>query len=221
MSGRSRLEDLFDFMRGPVGYRFRAGTPRGHPLAKAAGIARAGVQQPSIVDATAGLGRDAFLLASLGASVTLIERSAQVYPLLQQSMAAARAAGSKWADVIDRMTLVFGDAREVLPRLRADVILVDPMHPPRGNAALVKKDMQTLRRIVGADEDVDELMRVALACAGGRVVLKWPLRNPPPPGLPTPTFTVAAKTVRYDVFVDPASRPSSGAKAGGSRSPGH
>ena len=38
---------------------------------------------PHIVDATAGLGRDAFLLASLGAKVTLIERSPMMYELLK------------------------------------------------------------------------------------------------------------------------------------------
>jgi 16S rRNA (guanine1516-N2)-methyltransferase len=201
LSRRSRLEDLFDFVRGPVGYRFRAGLARGHALVKAAGVTRLGTDPPGIVDATAGLGRDAFLLASLGPRVTLIERSARVHDLLQQGMAAARAAGPEWAAVIDRMTLLFGDAREVLPRLGPDVVIVDPMHPPRGKTALVKKEMQELRKLVGADDDALELMQVALACAAKRVVLKWPLRIDPLPELPKPSYQIAAKTVRYDVFL--------------------
>jgi 16S rRNA (guanine1516-N2)-methyltransferase len=201
LSRRSRLEDLFDFVRGPVGYRFRAGLARGHALAKAAGVTRPGTEQPRIVDATAGLGRDAFLLASLGVAVTLIERSTQVQELLRQGMAAAREAGPEWAAVIDRMTLICGDARELLPRLEPDVVLVDPMHPPRGKTALVKKEMQELRKLVGADDDALELMRIALACASRRVVLKWPLRGDPLPELPRPSYQIMAKTVRYDVFL--------------------
>jgi 16S rRNA (guanine1516-N2)-methyltransferase len=201
LSRRSSLEDLFDFVRGPVGYRFRAATARGHALVKAAGVTRPAAEQLSVADATAGLGRDAFLLASVGVRVTLIERSMRVHDLLRQSMAAAREAGPEWAAVIDRMTLVLGDAREELPRLGPDVVIVDPMHPPRGKTALVKKEMQELRKLVGADDDALELMRVALACATRRVVLKWPLRGDPLPELPKPSYQIAAKTVRYDVFL--------------------
>src|SRR5262245_24951709 len=116
LARRSSLEGLFDFVRGPVGYRFRAANARGHALVKAAGVTRPAAEELSIVDATAGLGRDAFLLATVGVRVTLIERSTRVHELLGQSMAAARAAGPEWAAVIDRMALVLGDARELLPR---------------------------------------------------------------------------------------------------------
>ena len=40
----------------------------------------------TVVDATAGLGYDAFILASLGANVTLIERSKTMYKLLQEGI---------------------------------------------------------------------------------------------------------------------------------------
>ena len=53
-----------DFVGGPVNHRLRFGGGRGQDLARAAGL-KPGVN-PHIVDATAGLGRDAFLLASLG-----------------------------------------------------------------------------------------------------------------------------------------------------------
>ena len=188
-----------NFAGGAVGYRFRRGGERGHPLVRAAGIKKDRI--PSIVDATAGLGRDAFLLASTGAAITLIERSAEVHALLQDALARAAAESSELAEVIARMTLIRGDARSLLPELRPDVVIVDPMHPPRRGTALVKQEMRQLSAIVGADEDADELMRIALASARQRVVLKWPLRAAPLLAAPKPSHQLSGKTVRYEVFV--------------------
>ena len=103
--------------------------------------------------------------------------------------------------VVARMTLIHADARERLPELRPDVVIIDPMHPPRRNTALVKQEMRLLSSIVGADEDAHELMQVALASARERVVLKWPLRAAPLPGAPKPSHQFAGKTVRYEVFL--------------------
>ena len=188
-----------DFAGGAVGYRFRRSGERGHPLVRAAGIKRDRI--PSIVDATAGLGRDAFLLASAGATVTLIDRSPEVHALLKEALASAAAESPELAEVIGRMTLVRGDARDCLPNLKPDVVIVDPMHPPRHNTALVKKEMRQLSAIVGADEDADELMRIALSSARERVVLKWPLRATPLLDAPKPSHQFAGKTVRYEVFM--------------------
>jgi 16S rRNA (guanine1516-N2)-methyltransferase len=193
-----------DFAGGAVGYRFRRGGERGHPLVRAAGLKKDRI--PSIVDATAGLGRDAFLLASAGATVTLIERSAGVHALLKDALARAAAESPELAEVVARMTLVQGDAKDLLPELKPDVVIIDPMHPPRRNTALVKKEMRQLSAIVGADKDADELMRIALAAARERVVLKWPLRAVPLLQSPKPSHQFAGKTVRYEVFVT-APRP--------------
>lgn len=188
-----------DFIGGAVGYRFRGGGARGQALAKAVGLTKGIV--PTIVDATAGLGRDAFLLASLGAPVTLIERSPEVHARLREGLDAAAAADADVAAVVARMTLVHGDARQLLRDLAADVIVVDPMHPPRKGTALVKKEMRVLRELVGPDEDSLELMQAALACARNRVVLKWPRYAAPLAGLPKPSHQIMGKTVRYDVFM--------------------
>ena len=194
-TGQLRL----DFAAGAVGFRFRRGSGRDHPLVKAAGLRKDRV--PTVVDATAGLGRDAFLLASVGANIVLLERSADVHALLKDALARASAASPDLADVIARMTLIHGDARDHLPELRPDVVLVDPMHPPRQNSALVKQEMRLLSGIVGADEDSHELMQVALASARERVVLKWPLRAQPLLESPKPSHQFAGKTVRYEVFL--------------------
>ena len=154
---------------------------------------------PHVVDATAGLGRDAFLLASLGARVTLIERSKTMHGLLEAALEKARS--SEVAEITSRMTLLLGDAKTLLPALAPEVILVDPMHPPRGNSALVKQEMRQLREIVGTDPDALALMQVALNTARKRVVLKWPRKAAPLEGLRAPSHQILGKSTRYDVFM--------------------
>ena len=41
--------------------------------------------------------------------------------------------------------------------------------------------------------------------AGKRVVLKWPRKGPPMPGLRAPSHQIVGKTLRYDVFMTAAS----------------
>jgi 16S rRNA (guanine1516-N2)-methyltransferase len=194
-----QLQSAFDFVNGAVGYRFRSGASRKDALARAAGFGKGTV--PTIVDATAGLGRDAFMLAVLGAQVTLLERSVGVHDLLRDALARAAAESPELAAVVARMTLLSGDARDLLPGLRADAVVVDPMHPPRANSAEVKQEMRLLRDLVGTDPDALELMQAALAADCKRVVLKWPLRAAPLQGLRTPSHSITGKTVRYDVFM--------------------
>ncbi len=190
---------IVDFVGGAVAHRFRFGGGRGQALPKAVGM-KSG-KTPSVVDATAGLGRDAFLLASLGAQVMLIERSEEMHRLLADGMERARNAGGEVAEVIARMTLLHGDAKDLLPTLSPEVVLVDPMHPPRKNSALVKKEMRLIREIVGTDQDAVELMRVALECASNRVVLKWPQKADPISGIRAPSHQITGKSTRYDVFM--------------------
>jgi 16S rRNA (guanine1516-N2)-methyltransferase len=188
-----------DFVGGALGHRLRFGGGRGQAIAKAAGFS--GGRTPEIVDATAGLGRDAFLLASLGARVTLIERSPQMHALLQDALQRAAESGPEFADIVGRMTLLSGDARELLPELRPEVVMVDPMHPERTSSALVKLEMRLVRQLVGTDPDAFELMQAALGAARKRVVLKWPLRADPMPGLRAPSHQITGKSVRFDVFM--------------------
>lgn len=199
MSARERPALAADFVGGAVGWRLRSNAGRSHALLKATGVSPS--RPLRVIDATAGLGRDAFLLASMGATVTLIERSPEVHALLAEALAAAKAESADLAEIVARMTLIHADARELLPTLSADVVTVDPMHPERSKTALVKQEMRLLRDLVGADPDVAELMQAALAADCNRVVLKWPLRAAPPPDLRKPSHQITGKTVRYDVFV--------------------
>ncbi len=188
-----------DFLQGAISHRLRFGGGRGQHLPKAVGLK--GGQSPIIIDATAGLGRDAFLLASLGSQVTLIERSDMIHELLAAGMETAHKAGGQHKEIIERMTLIHGDSIELLPRMHAEVVLVDPMHPPRKKSALVKAEMRAIRDIVGFDEDQRLLIETALAIAAKRVVLKWPARAAPLAGLRPASHQITGKSIRYDVFM--------------------
>ena len=62
-----------DFVGGAMAHRRKFGGGRGEAVAKAVGIK--GDYLPDVVDATAGLGRDAFVLASVGCRVRMLERN--------------------------------------------------------------------------------------------------------------------------------------------------
>ncbi|KAE8439327.1 MULTISPECIES: class I SAM-dependent methyltransferase [Halomonadaceae] len=192
-----------DFVSGKAAHRRQFGGGRGQLVAKACGLAK-GVT-PSVVDATAGLGRDAFVLASLGAPVLMIERVAAIAALLSDGLARA-AAAEDTAAIAARMYLRHGDAAERLARLVADaeftpqVVHLDPMFPHRDKSALVKKEMRVFRELAGDDDDAPRLLEAALDVATHRVVVKRPRKAPPIAG-PAPQHTLEGKTSRYDLYV--------------------
>ncbi|MDA8881759.1 class I SAM-dependent methyltransferase [Alphaproteobacteria bacterium] len=188
-----------DFVRGPVNHRLLFGGGRGQDLPKAVGM-KAGLT-PRITDVTAGLGRDAFLLASLGSEVTLIERSDIMHSLLRDGMEKARQQGGIHAEIISRMTLIHGDSIELLPSLNPEIVLVDPMHPPRKKSALVKGEFREIREIVGVDNDQLTLIETALATASKRVVLKWPAHASALDGVKACSHQIIGKSIRFDVFM--------------------
>ncbi len=141
-----------DFTGGALAHRRRFGGGRGQPLGRAAGI-RPGYS-PTVFDATAGLGRDAFVLASSGCRVTLCERSAALAALLRDAIGRAQA-DPEVAAIAARMGAQWTDARDWLAALPEpqwpDVIYLDPMYPPGRSSALVKKEMRAVQRLVGPD----------------------------------------------------------------------
>jgi 16S rRNA (guanine1516-N2)-methyltransferase len=196
---RDAAELRVDFVEGSVAHRLRFGGGRGQDLAKAMGL-RAG-KTPLIIDATAGLGRDSFLLASLGAQVIMIERSEKMHKLLAQGMKRAEREGGQFREIIGRMTLLKGDAKNLIPELSSEVILIDPMHPVRKNSAMVRQDLRQVRELVGTDDDAGDLVRLAISYARKRVVLKWPAKADPIEGVQKCTHQIRGKTTRYDVFM--------------------
>ena len=195
------MSDLpqIDFTAGAVRHRLFFGGGKGQDLPKAVGL-KSG-RLPQVIDATAGQGKDAFLLASLGCHVTLIERSDIMYEMLETALAKARQAGGRYQEIAERMHLIHGDSITLLPTLAAEVIVIDPMHPPRKKSALVNGDMQQIQKIVGTDPDQKQLIETALKTAQKRVVVKWPSKADRLTGLPTPSHQITGKAITFDVFM--------------------
>jgi 16S rRNA (guanine1516-N2)-methyltransferase len=189
-----------DFVGGPLGYARRVS--RFGLLYQAVGF-RTG--RPTVLDATAGLGRDAFRLAYHGCQVTAIERSPILFALLQDGLDRAAREPDVNKLIQGNVQLLHADAREILRRLSPpeapDVVYLDPMFPPKKKSALVKKEMRILRQLVGDDPDARELFDLAYAVARQRVVVKR-LRHAEPLA-PNPTHTHRDKTTRYDVYLTP------------------
>ena len=187
------------FIEGSILHRLKYGKGRGQNLAKAVGMKSN--KNRTIVDATAGLGYDAFILASLGANVTLIERSKIMHNLLQDGISEAECYGGEIGKIISRMDLIFGDSKFILPDLFPEVILIDTMYKERKKTALVKNDMRLVREIVGSDPDYIELINVALNQASNRVVIKQPRYADPINNVKPYSHQILGKTIRYDVYM--------------------
>lgn len=188
-----------DFVEGQAAHRRQFGGGNGQMIAKAVGIAQ-GVR-PVVLDATAGLGKDAFVLASLGCHMTLIERQPLVAALLEDGLARARA-DEDVGPIVARMRLLTGNAIECMRNWEGEppqVIYLDPMFPHRDKSALVKKEMRVFRPLVGDDLDAPALLEAALALATHRVVVKRPRKAPIIDG-PKPSHGLEGKSSRYDIY---------------------
>lgn len=191
---------IVDFTSGVADHRRRQGG--GELIVKAVG-GRSG-NRPSVLDATAGLGRDSFVLASRGYAVTLCERSPVIAALLEDGMVYAETvADEPLMEVLRRMRLIRGDAVDYLLTLseeqRPGVVVLDPMFPESGKSARVKKEMQVFQALVGADSDSERLLEAALAKARYRVVVKRPKKASFLEER-KPTFSVPGKAIRFDVY---------------------
>ena len=187
------------FIEGPILHRLKYGKGRGQNLAKAVGMKFN--KNRNIIDATAGLGYDSFILASLGAKVTLIERSQKMHQILQNGIDEGISFGGEIEKIINRMELLFGDSKDILPKLTPEVIMIDTMYKDRKKTALVKSNMRLVREIVGPDSYYIELLKVALNCAKNRVVLKQPRYAEPINEIRKCSHQILGKTIRYDIFM--------------------
>lgn len=150
-----------------------------------------------IIDATAGWGRDAAVLASFGADVLMIERHPVMASLLSDALSRRKDCEGKHL----QLALHVGDAYSYLNELAEqdypDIIYIDPMHPERSKSALVKKEMQALQQMIGADNDALRLIQLAINRVRQRVVVKWPQKNKP---LLPSNACITGKTVRFDIY---------------------
>lgn len=195
-----------DFVEGAVAHRRLYGGGSGQMIAKAVGV-QPGVR-PRALDATAGLGKDAFVLASLGCDMSLVERQPIIAALLEDGLDRAQNDPQVGA-IVARMRLLKGNSIEVMQQWQGEapqVIYLDPMFPHREKSALVKKEMRLFRPLVGDDMDAPALLAAALALASHRVVVKRPRKAPCIEGV-KPSHALEGKSSRYDIYPKKALKP--------------
>lgn len=188
-----------DFLSGKLRFRWQQAGFKKELLARAIGAKPK--DAPHIVDATAGLGRDGFVLAALGYKVTMLERSPVIYALLNDALLRA-AQDIQTADIAERIHLVHIDATLWLKNQdpAPKIIYLDPMFPPREKSAQVKKEMVILQEILGKDIESNELFNAAIACAGKRVVVKRS-RLAPTITEKVPNFALKGTSSRFDIYL--------------------
>jgi len=184
-----------DFLAGRQGYRLAADRARHERLVKALGRCRDGVQ--GVLDLTAGLARDAALMAAAGYPVSMVERQPVLHALIADALARAQGQGAAAL-----LTLLDNGDAEALPLPAGPwhAVYLDPMFPARGKSAAVKQDLQWLQQLCPYPDDDEErrLLDVALAVPARKVVIKRPRRAPPLAGR-APHHVLEGKTVRFDV----------------------
>lgn len=201
--GKTRV--CVDFAEGANAHRQKFGGGKGQAIAKAAGLNKGAL--PKVLDATAGMGKDAFVLASLGCQVTMVERQPAIYMMLLDGMHRARHSEHlSWFD--ERLSLRFDTAHNALHEAinnteQFDVVYLDPMFPHREKSAAVKKDMALFQSFVGFDDDADQLLPLAMALATKRVVVKRPDYAPFLNNL-APSAQIETKKNRFDLYIKAA-----------------
>lgn len=207
-----------DFVGGNLGHRRKFGLSRQQIFAKAIGIKNRPLK---VIDATAGLGRDAFFLACLGCDVRAIEKDPVLMTLLEDGYQRGLNSPDVGKILAEKVRLVHADAVEYLKNLkkseRPDVIYIDPMFPEKKKTALSPKEMQTLQALLGADQDPLPLLEAALLAANSRVIVKRPLKSKQVKAGVNHSYT--GKSVRYDLYLIKPEKPAATTKKAADKKP--
>lgn len=147
----------------------------------------------TVLDATGGLGRDAFTLARAGCKVTVLEKNPIIHALLEDGLQRAQD-----LEAVQRMTLIHADSMQALRNHQPEVVYLDPMYPARKKDALPKLEMQVFHALLGAEQNEQELLQVALEQARKRVVVKRPIHAPV---IQPASLQFKGKTTRFDVYL--------------------
>ena len=190
--------------------RLKRANPKNELIARACQIKPQLNPAIKIIDATAGLGHDSLLMASLGSEVILLERHPILFALLES--AKKQAEGHDYlANIAKRITVIYQDSAHYLTEIaqdQADVIYLDPMFPARDHnqksekkQAQVKKQMQLLHLLLPEDGEMDlgdALLEFAKAKVK-RVIVKRPKHATFLDGQ-TPNHQWQGDAIRFDAY---------------------
>jgi len=199
----TKVSICVDFLSDEANYRREQGSGKRQPIARAIGMKAS--KTIKVLDATAGLGGDAFVLACLGCELQMLERSPIIASLLADGLRRALL-DDEVGKIACHMTLQNMNAENYFAQLieKPDVIYLDPMYPGRKKTAKVKKEMQMLQGLLAHQEN-GSLLKPALEVAKERVVVKRPkgaehLENV------SPNHSIESKKTRYDVYLSLGTR---------------
>ncbi len=163
-------------------------------------VAKTKQESPKAIDATAGMGEDAFLLAASGYEVTLFERNPVIAALLRDAMRRAKK-NSILKEIISRMHLVEGNSIQLMSeQSNIDVIYLDPMFPARQKSGKINKKLQLIQKLEHPCVDEQLLFNAAQSASPQKIIIKRPLKGEYLADL-TPHYSVKGKAIRYDCFV--------------------
>jgi 16S rRNA (guanine1516-N2)-methyltransferase len=189
-----------DFARGPQGYRLAHTGQVREDLIRALGRLPRG---STVIDASTGLGRDSLVLAARGFQVSALERHAILAALFSDALQRA-AEHAALGPLLARLDFHQADAGEWLAEndLLFDAAVFDPMFPPRRKDAAVKKEMQIVHQLLGANADPDApaMLATLRRHVRRRVVVKRPLHAPHLGGL-TPAHELRGRSTRFDIYL--------------------
>ena len=153
------------------------------------------------IDATAGMGEDAFLLAAQGYEVTLYEQNPVVAALLKDAIRRAKK-NQILKDIAGRMKVVEADSVESMSKLLdpVDVIYLDPMFPARQKSSLINKKLQLIQKLEPPCSEETDLFDAAIRANPEKIIVKRPLKSKFLAGR-EPSYTLKGKAIRYDCYV--------------------
>ena len=195
-----------DFASAALQYRKQHGGGRNESIAKAIGIK--GKEKLSVIDCTAGMGVDSFVMASVGAQVLMLERSPVIAALLEDALYRL---AQEQSELHEQLSVIQEDAANYLQKLSGDssqdvvdVIYLDPMFPHKKKSALVKKEMQAFQILLGPDMDSEHLLNSAIQLKPKRIVVKRPIDAPELFNSESraPTMAIRSKKHRFDVYIN-------------------
>ena len=198
-----------DFIHGKKAHRRQFGGGKGQPLVRAMG--KLDERSLRVIDATAGMGNDAFVLSNQGFEVLMIERNPLIAMLLsdaidraQKTLTEGHIEALESEIAINNLSLINANAADYLLNHspEVDTIYMDPMYPEKKKKAAVNKEMALLQALVGPDMDSSALLDAALKTARYRVVVKRPkgapiIQHP----LYQPSTEISSPNTRYDIYV--------------------
>lgn len=201
---------VVDFESAQLRFRRRGGVD-GEMVVKSFGLAPRARAGSMVIDCSAGLGTDAYLLALAGYRVIAVERNPLVFEILQDGWRRLQAARKERGDGELDFRVCFSEASSILQQMisvgeRPYGVYFDPMFEDetKKGKSLPRKEMATLRDLLADAENQGqrptEFLRYAISVASGRVVVKRPSGAAPALVDPGPANRIEGKVAGYDIY---------------------